>query len=49
MTTAFDNQIQNRNFLSPVGFKFTLSKDPSIFLAILQGYPDKVGNTFQLI
>tara|TARA_Y100000356_G_scaffold118754_1_gene109946 strand:+ start:277 stop:825 length:549 start_codon:yes stop_codon:yes gene_type:complete len=30
MTTAFDNQIQNRNFLSPVGFKFTLSKDPKV-------------------
>ena len=27
-TTAFANQIQNRNFLSPVGFKFTLIKEP---------------------
>ena len=27
-TNAFANQIQNRNFLSPVGFKFTLSKEP---------------------
>ena len=30
MATAFDNQIQNRNFLSPVGFKFTLAKEPKI-------------------
>ena len=30
MTSAYRNQIQNRNFLSPVGFKFTLSKDPKI-------------------
>jgi len=30
MATAFDKQIQNRNFLSPVGFKFTLAKDPKI-------------------
>jgi hypothetical protein len=30
MTNALANQIQNRNFLSPVGFKFTLSKDPKI-------------------
>ncbi len=30
MTRAYRNQIQNRNFLSPVGFKFTLSKDPKI-------------------
>jgi hypothetical protein len=28
MATAFDKQIQNRNFLSPVGFKFTLAKEP---------------------
>ena len=28
MASAFDNQIQNRNFLSPVGFKFTLAKEP---------------------
>ena len=27
-TNAFASQIQNRNFLSPVGFKFTLSKEP---------------------
>ena len=30
MATAFDNQIQNRNFLSPVGFKFTLAKEPKV-------------------
>ncbi len=28
MATAFDNQISNRNFLSPIGFKFTLAKEP---------------------
>ena len=30
MTSAFDKQIQNRNFLSPVGFRFTLSKEPKV-------------------
>ena len=30
MTSSFPNQISNRNFLAPVGFKFTLSKDPKI-------------------
>jgi hypothetical protein len=30
MTSAFNNQIQNRNFLSPVGFKFTLTKHPKV-------------------
>ena len=30
MSCNFPNQINNRNFLSPVGFKFTLSKDPKI-------------------
>jgi hypothetical protein len=30
MATAFDKQIQNRNFLSPVGFKFTLAKEPKV-------------------
>lgn len=30
MATAFDKQISNRNFLSPVGFKFTISKEPKI-------------------
>ena len=27
---AFANQIENRNFLSPVGFKFTLAKEPKV-------------------
>ena len=27
-TNVFAGQIQNRNFLSPVGFKFTLAKEP---------------------
>ena len=26
----FANQLDNRNFLSPVGFKFTLSKEPQV-------------------
>ena len=30
MASAFDNQINNRNFLSPIGFKFSLSKDPKV-------------------
>jgi hypothetical protein len=30
MACAFPNQITNRNFLSPVGFKFTLSKEPKV-------------------
>ena len=30
MASAFNKQIQNRNFLSPVGFKFTLSKEPKV-------------------
>ena len=28
MANPFYNQIQNRNFLAPVGFKFTLAKYP---------------------
>jgi hypothetical protein len=28
--TSFANQIENRNFLSPIGFKFTLAKEPKI-------------------
>lgn len=30
MASAFRNQIQNRNFLSPVGFNFTLAKEPKV-------------------
>lgn len=30
MASAFSNQITNRNFLSPVGFKFNLAKYPKI-------------------
>jgi hypothetical protein len=29
-SSPFANQIQNRNFLSPVAFKFTLAKEPKI-------------------
>ena len=28
--SAFRNQIQNRNFLSPTGFQFSLSKEPKV-------------------
>ena len=30
MACNFPNQIANRNFLSPVGFKFTLAKEPKV-------------------
>ncbi len=30
MASALSNQISNRNFLSPVGFKFTLTKEPKV-------------------
>ena len=30
MASAFDRQIQNRNYLSPIGFNFTISKDPKV-------------------
>ena len=30
MTGAFDKQIGNRNFLSPIGFNFILSKEPKV-------------------
>ena len=30
MASAFDGQIQNRNFLSPIGFKFNLANYPKI-------------------
>ncbi|NDE48465.1 MAG: hypothetical protein EB019_05850 [Actinobacteria bacterium] len=30
MASAYQNQIQNRNFLSPVGFNFTLARDPKV-------------------
>ena len=30
MARAYENQIENRNFLSPVGFKFTLSKNRKV-------------------
>ncbi len=30
MASAYRNQIQNRNFLSPVGFNFTLAKEPKV-------------------
>jgi len=30
MSCNFPNQINNRNFLSPIGFKFTLAKEPKV-------------------
>ena len=30
MANIFDSQIGNRNFLSPIGFKFTIAKNPKI-------------------
>lgn len=30
MASAFANQIQNRNFLSPLGFRFSLAKIPKV-------------------
>jgi hypothetical protein len=30
MTSVFDKQIQNRNFLSPTGFKFNLARTPKV-------------------
>ena len=30
MTCNFPNQLTNKNFLSPVGFKFTLTKSPKV-------------------
>jgi hypothetical protein len=30
MPTSLSSQLQNRDFLSPVGFKFTLAKDPKV-------------------
>jgi hypothetical protein len=30
MPTSLSSQLQNRDFLSPVGFKFTLSKEPKV-------------------
>lgn len=30
MANAFSKQIENRNYLSPIGFKFTLAKEPKV-------------------
>ena len=30
MASVFDRQIQNRNYLSPIGFRFTLAKEPKV-------------------
>ena len=45
----FDNQISNRNFLAPVGFKFTLAKEPKVsFFCNSARIPEiTLGNTVQ--
>ena len=30
MARAYANQIENRNFLSPIGFQFSLNKTPKV-------------------
>jgi hypothetical protein len=49
MASVFDNQIGNRNFLSPIGFKFTLAKEPRIsFFCNSARIPDiSLGTTLQ--
>jgi|TARA_E500000318_G_scaffold101306_1_gene104677 hypothetical protein len=49
MARAFDKQIDNRNFLSPVGFKFTLAKDPKVtFFSNSSRIPEiSLGNAIQ--
>jgi len=49
MTTAYRNQIQNRNFLSPVGFNFTLSNYQKVsFFSNSVKIPEiKLGNAIQ--
>ena len=49
MASAFDNQIGNRNFLSPIGFKFTLAKEPKVsFFCNSARIPDiSLGTTLQ--
>ena len=41
MASVFDNQIQNRNYLSPIGFKFTIAKEPkSVFFCNAARIPE---------
>jgi hypothetical protein len=48
MSNAFSKQIQNRNFLSPVGFKFTLSKEPkAVFFCNSARIPEITLDTLQ--
>ena len=49
MARAFANQIENRNFLSPVGFKFTLSKNRKVtFFSYSSRIPElTLGTTIQ--
>jgi len=49
MANAFENQIDNRNFLSPVGFKFVLSKEPKVsFFSNSSRIPEiNLGTTLQ--
>ena len=49
MARAYENQIENRNFLSPVGFKFTLSKNRKVtFFSYSSRIPElTLGTTIQ--
>jgi hypothetical protein len=39
--SALDNQVQNRNFLAPVGFKFTINRAPKVaFFSNSANIPD---------
>ena len=48
--SALSNQIANRNFLAPVGFKFTLSKFPKVsFFSNTARIPDiTLGTAIQM-
>ena len=46
MATAFANQITNRNFLSPAGFNFTITKTPKVsFFCSSASIPEITFNT----
>ena len=49
MASVFDGQIQNRNFLSPIGFQFTLEKYKKVsFFSNALRIPDiSLGTTIQ--
>jgi len=49
MASPFDKQIQNRNFLSPIGFKFTLGRYPKVdFFSMSANIPEiSLGSAIQ--